>query len=139
MSIPIDESSEGVLGVIFRDLKPLRDEYPDGTAEVPEDLMQLVATQDLDDDPRVVGWRFTVREDIRQRGVPAAEVFLEVNGVTIVFGPPDADDNELVLRRYVDWADVWAQLGVSSGRGELDPDQDVLDPANLPLAEQNQG
>ena len=135
MAIPIDEGSEGVLGVIFRDLRPLFDAYPGGTADVPEDLEPLVSTRDLDDDPRVVGWRYTVPWTIRQRGVPAAEICLEVNGVTIVFGAPDAPDEELVLRRYVDWADVWAQLGVSSGRGELDP-QVVLDPADLPSAEE---
>ncbi len=136
MAIEIHEEAEQeVLRVIFRDLQPLRDAYPDGTAIVPDDLESLVIAQDADDDPRVVGWLYSAPTAIFQRGKPAKEVMLEITGVTIVFGPPGAPDEELVLRRYVDWADVWAQLGRSSGRGELDPEPIILDPTDLPLAE----
>ena len=51
-----------------------------------------------------------------------------VRGVTIVTGTGD----DAVFRRYVDWAGVWAQLGVSSGRGEIaDTPQRLFGPDGL--------
>ena len=72
MALEIHEAAEQeVLRVIFRDLQPLRDAYPDGTAIVPDDLESLVIARDADDDPRVVGWLYSAPTAIFQRGKPA--------------------------------------------------------------------
>jgi hypothetical protein len=133
---PINESSEGLLAVIFQDLQPLFREYAGGFALIPDDLRSLVSLRNENDNPRIVGWEYRFDGAIHQRGKPKLEKEVVIAGLTIVHGDPNGPPEELVLRRYVDWADVWAQLGVSAGRGELDEDQEVLDPENLPPAEE---
>ena len=101
--------------------------YPGGIALVPDDLRG----------PRVAPERGR-RPPRRRVGVPRSDGAIHrarqdrcwsgsvvIAGVTIVFGPPGAPDEQLVLRRYVDWADVWAQLGrVSRAAASSTTDQD---------------
>ena len=70
----------------------------------------------------------TTTTQVRLRGEPLTRT-IEIHGLTIAQGA----GTDAVYRRYVDWAGVWAQLGLSSGRGELDEEQRVLGPDGVEL------
>jgi hypothetical protein len=107
------------------DLAPLLEAYPDGEFFVPEGLEGLLDEPLANGVATAVPWVYvaTTTTQVRLRGEPISRT-IEIHGVTITQGVGD----DAVFRRYVDWAGVWAQLGISSGRGELPDEQHFLGP-----------
>ena len=89
---------------------------------LPDELFSVPLTNDV---AAAVPWEYVVdTAPVNLRGEVVAEKRITIRGVTLVHGPED----QRVFRRYVDWAGVWAQLGVSTGRGEAGDDQRFLAP-----------
>ncbi len=120
---PLDD--EGVFRQVEMDLAPLREAYPGGELFLPDGLEGLIEEPLSNAVASAVPWVYvTTTTQVRLRGDPSTRT-IEIHGLTIAQG----DGDEAVFRRYVDWAGVWAQLGLSSGRGEFDDgEQHVLGP-----------
>ncbi len=110
--------------LVAEDLAPLRAAYPDGELFVPDGLEGLIDEPLSNSVASLVPWEYVATVTISLRGEPAAERRIVIRGVTVIQGKGD----DAVFRRYVDWATVWAQLGVSSGRGEAVEVQHILGP-----------
>ena len=141
--MPIEWPSvdDGPFQWVFEDLLPLdlvygtpRDEGAeippayDGRLVLPDGLDELSRAPLSSGSIHAVPWEFHGIATVSRRGVEGQKDVI-ISGVTVV---TDGEPRE--FRRYVDWANVWAQLGVSSGRGEeteqftLGPDGQPLDP-----------
>lgn len=142
MQWPDDE----VFALIGEDLQPLFAMFPDGVLSLPDDVFAEAEIATLSNGTlHATPWEFTATAAVRRRGDPVDPRTFTVRGVTVAelgVEPP-------VFRRYVDWAEVWAQLGMSSGRGESDSrsrtnrfnslearDQFFLDPAGEDITDQ---
>lgn len=110
--------------MVADDLGPLLEAFPDGTFGVPDGIFEEGAVMTLSNRPpdspsdvtptvHAVPWEYSATVGVRRRGEVVDPRVVTIRGVTIV-------DVSGGFRRYVDWAEVWAQLGVSSGRGESD-------------------
>jgi hypothetical protein len=132
MTIPLEDFAP----LVAADLGPLVATYPGGVPTLPEGLERLAEEPLTNGTVTAVPWEYTGFTEERLRGQEQQPREVTVRGVTIVEG----DGEEAVFRRYVDWAEVWAQLGRSSGRGESDdPGQQAanpivfLDPSGRPI------
>jgi hypothetical protein len=121
MPIPIAEFSP----LVAEDLAPLEAAYPGGTANLPADLEDLAEQPLTNGVFTAVPWEYEAIVAVSRRGVPEDPRTVRIRGVTIV---EEQEGEDAVFRRYVDWAGVWAQLGVSSGRGESGGSMSFLDP-----------
>lgn len=140
MQWPDDEKAAEVQ----QDLQPLFDMFPDGELSVPDGLFDEGAAAPLSNGTvHALPWEFVATAPVRRRGAEVDPRSFTIRGVTIVH------DETQTFRRYVDWAAVWAQLGISSGRGESDEraavdetkdrlvrDQRFLDPSGVDVTEQ---
>jgi hypothetical protein len=117
--MPIEWPTGPGFDEVDADLQPLREAYGEGELFLPDGLEDVADTPPSNGLTRVVPWEYKVtvgdiaRAPARLRGV-VEERTIVIRGVTLVQGEGEA----AVCRRYVDWAAAWAQLGVSSGRGE---------------------
>jgi hypothetical protein len=132
MTIPLDDFAP----MVAADLGPLMETYPGGTPTLPEGLERLAEEPLSNGAMTAVPWEYTGTAAVRLRGEGQPNREVTIRGVTIVEG----EGENAVFRRYVDWAEVWAQLGRSSGRGESDdPTQQTanpivfLDPTGTPI------
>ena len=143
MTLPWPAHEEGPFFEVEKDLHPLLGAYPlaedeEGDPEVAHRLRLRLRDDQFVEGEEVamsnnlaaaVPWEYVARAPIQLRGLVVAEPQITIRGVTIVSGP----EGSRVFSRYVDWAGVWAQQGVSSGRGEvgkptfITPDGEVID------------
>jgi hypothetical protein len=143
MTLPWPAHEDGPFFEVEQDLLPLLDAYPLAEGEgddpnvahrlrlrLPDD--QFVEGEEIamsNDHASAVPWEYVASAPIQLRGLVVAQPQITIRGVTVLSGPADAR----VFSRYVDWAGVWAQQGVSSGRGEvgkptfITPDGEVID------------
>ena len=141
MPIEWPSPEDGPFQWVFEDLLPLDRAYGpprdpdaeiqpayDGRLMLPDGLEELREVPLTSGPVHAVPWVYFGTATVSRRGVEGPKDVV-ISGVTIV---TDREDGRL-FRRYVDWASVWAQLGVSSGRGEdtqqtrLGPDLRELD------------
>ena len=118
----------GPFTLVDIDLAPLREQYPGGELFLPDGLDDLVEAPASNGFTTAVPWQYTAPATVSQRGVEIPKLqTITIRGVTLVQGEGD----QAQFRRYINWAEVWAQLGTSGGvRGEFDKDepQRFLDP-----------
>jgi hypothetical protein len=152
MPVPWPDGDE-IFSAIEHDLLPLIDAYPPDEDEAggdpedeelrliahhnrlklpdglfPEDEIVRLSGADID----AVPWEYTVpAAPMNRRGRVDHTKPLTIRGTTITH--PSRDSGEQVFRRYVDWAGVWAQLGVSAGRGEDGEQQLILGPDGVEI------
>jgi hypothetical protein len=129
MTLPWPAHDEGPFFEVEQDLLPLFHAYPPVDDEEGDPLVAHRLRLRLPDDQFVEGeevamsndvaaavpWVYMAAAPIQLRGLVVERQQITIRGVTVVSGPPDSR----VFSRYVDWAGVWAQQGVSSGRGEV--------------------
>ncbi len=101
-----------VLGELFTPsaTRPFEvDDLPDGPALLPlsEDESSSVA----------VVWTWRGLHDRPTQGISATDVEVTVEGVTVVSGRP----GNRSYRRFIDWSDVWSQIGLSIGTRPVIP------------------
>ena len=97
----VELDTELVLGALFtsqRDFTTI--DLPDGPA---------VLGGGSDGDSTAVAWTWSGLFDRAVQGIQPSGATIEVEGVTVVTGR--AGDRE--YRRYIDWSDVQAQMGLS--------------------------
>jgi hypothetical protein len=142
MPWPDDE----IFGLVQEDLQPLFELYSDAVLAVPDGVFEEAPGGPLSNgNAHAVPWELAATATVRRGGEEIEPRTFLIRGVTIV---QTAGDQPMFLR-YVDWAGVWAQLGVSSGRGESDErsrtnlnnnaparDQSFLDPSGNDVTEQ---
>lgn len=86
------------------------DELPDGSAGV-------IADHERDDPPVAVVWTFRGTHDRDGAGIDATGASVTIRGVTVLSGRPGHRE----YRRFVDWADVAGQVGLTLGRRPMVP------------------
>jgi hypothetical protein len=115
----------GPFTLVESDLERLRETYPDGQLFLPDGLEDLLEAPASNGFTTAVPWQYVVTTAVFQRGRPIAQE-ITIRGMTLVQG----EGEQAQFRRYINWAEVWAQLGTSGVRGEFDEDEppSFLDP-----------
>jgi hypothetical protein len=144
--MPLPWPDDEIFGLVQSDLQPLFELYPDAVLAVPDGVFEEGQSGPLSNgSAHAVPWELAATATVRRQGEEVEPRTFTIRGVTIV---QTAQDRPL-FSRYVDWAGVWAQLGVSSGRGESDArsrtnrlndaearDQSFLDPSGADITDQ---
>ena len=143
MSIEWPSVDDGPFRWVFEDLLPLDLVYGtprepdapippayDGRLVLPDGLDELSRAPLSSGPIHALPWEYRGTAAVSRRGVAGSKDVV-ISGVTVVTDRGEQRE----FRRYVDWASVWAQLGVSSGRGE-DTEQFTLGPDGQPLDDQ---
>ena len=129
MTLPWPAHDDGPFFEVEQDLLPLFHAYPPGDDEEDDPLVAHRLRLRLPDDQFVEGeevamsndlaaavpWEYMASAPIQLRGLVVERQPITIRGVTVASGPADLR----VFSRFVDWAGVSAQQGVSSGRGEI--------------------
>jgi hypothetical protein len=109
--------------IISEDLEPLREVYGPGELVLPHALEALQEGPLSQGDLFAAAWEFHGTAPVRQRGDAPTGQRVVIRGVTIV---RTISPESSVCHRYIDWADLWAQVGQSAGRAEFFETQELL-------------
>jgi hypothetical protein len=77
-----------------------------------------------------VAWSWRGAHDIDRafNGLPATDLPVTVQGFTVLGPEPERRTSRVVIRRYIDWAGLFAQLGLTlNWRIPMPPDPDLYD------------